>query len=265
MDMNFSGIALAMTHSVLLFAALALGIVLTVLAAMRRVSASTAISIAVVGFFCLVGSVVFHLVFGHGEGSPEPMAGMTFMREHGAYLVAGGILAAGLVLAITLARSTPPAGYERADDGKMARRSPGAAGKADFRSAVDAWYYVVAFGAPAAVVVIAYSAGGFKSMSEGLVVAGVIVVSALVPLWLMVSTRYTIEGDVLLVRSGPVSKKILLGDIRSVTPSHSILSAPALSLRRLDIRYGDRGQVLISPADRDGFLRAIGFEPGTAA
>jgi hypothetical protein len=33
-----------------------------------------------------------------------------------------------------------------------------------------------------------------------------------------------------------------------------------LSLRRLKIRYGKRGWVMVSPADRAGFLKAIGQE-----
>ncbi|WP_191621416.1 PH domain-containing protein [Marinihelvus fidelis] len=129
-----------------------------------------------------------------------------------------------------------------------------------FRSAVDSWYYIVTFGAPLLVIVIAYLEAGFRSFGEALVVLGVVLIAALIPLWLLLSTRYTVQGDELRVRSGPVSKTIAISGIRSVEPSRSILSAPALSLKRLKVAY-DGGQVLVSPADRDGFIRAIGFGP----
>lgn len=129
-----------------------------------------------------------------------------------------------------------------------------------FRSRVDAWFYLLSFGAPVAVVLAAYMETGFRSISEGLVVLAVVVIAVLIPLWLVVSTHYTVQGDELRVRSGPFSRTISISGIRSVDRSRSILSAPALSMRRLKIAHGG-GQVVVSPADRDGFLRAIGFEP----
>ncbi len=71
------------------------------------------------------------------------------------------------------------------------------------------------------------------------------------------STYYEVVGRNLLVRSGPFKKTIPVADIREITPSRNILSSPALSLDRLKIRYGKRAFILVSPEDKEGFLRAI--------
>jgi len=43
-----------------------------------------------------------------------------------------------------------------------------------------------------------------------------------------------------------------------VRPTTSILSAPAASLRgRLEISYGKGSQVIVSPADKEGFLASL--------
>ena len=47
-----------------------------------------------------------------------------------------------------------------------------------------------------------------------------------------------------------------LAAIASVEPTRNPLSSPACSLGRLRIRYGAK-QIMISPLDRVGFLRAL--------
>lgn len=74
--------------------------------------------------------------------------------------------------------------------------------------------------------------------------------------WLFATTGYTFAGEELLVRSGPFSWRVPLAKIDTVKPSRSMLSAPALSLDRLEICYG-RSTILISPADREGFLQDL--------
>ena len=65
---------------------------------------------------------------------------------------------------------------------------------------------------------------------------------------------YEIRDTDLLVRSGPFRWKINLEDIRSIQPSHSLISSPALSLDRLEIRYGSGQVILISPKDHAAFI-----------
>lgn len=73
-------------------------------------------------------------------------------------------------------------------------------------------------------------------------------------------TSYTIDRKVLFVRSGPFRWKVVLDEITSVEATRNPLSSPALSLDRLRIRYGKRRSIMVSPADKAGFLKAIGQE-----
>jgi hypothetical protein len=80
-------------------------------------------------------------------------------------------------------------------------------------------------------------------------------------LWVVLSTRYTIDAVALSVRSGPFRWRVLLSDIGSVSASSSALTGPALSLQRLRVERRDGPALLISPSDPAGFtaeLRARG-------
>lgn len=77
------------------------------------------------------------------------------------------------------------------------------------------------------------------------------------------STFYVVEHGVLRIVSGPFRWKIAISDIVEITPTRNPLSSPALSLDRLKVRYGERRFVLVSPADKDGFVRAIENERPT--
>jgi hypothetical protein len=77
-------------------------------------------------------------------------------------------------------------------------------------------------------------------------------------LWVLYGTGYRVTQDVLLIRCGPFSFRVHLADIESIVPGNSILSSPACSIDRLKIVYGFSQQnIMISPADKPGFLSAI--------
>jgi hypothetical protein len=65
--------------------------------------------------------------------------------------------------------------------------------------------------------------------------------------------RYTLTTDSLNIRCGLVTKSIALDQICGVELSSSCRSAPALSLRRVRIRY-NKGQTLVSPLEREPFI-----------
>ncbi|MDJ0750077.1 MAG: PH domain-containing protein [Woeseiaceae bacterium] len=127
-----------------------------------------------------------------------------------------------------------------------------------FVSKVDGWLI------PVFVVAIA-----------GMLAAFVAVIVGDTPVWLQVvvsvasvlfcallfailkSTYYVVEDGVLRIVSGPFRWKIAVSDIVDVTPTRNPLSSPALSLDRLKVTYGRRRYVLVSPADKDGFVTAI--------
>lgn len=127
-----------------------------------------------------------------------------------------------------------------------------------FRSKVDPWLVGVMMIAPVILSVVFVSVAS----SEGLNIAAIsvgagLVLSTMLTSWVLSSTRYTIARGELSAQSGPFIWTVPLSDIRSVEPSRSLQSAPALSLDRLAIRHGAGGLLLVSPKDRDGFLAAL--------
>ena len=75
--------------------------------------------------------------------------------------------------------------------------------------------------------------------------------------------RYWIADSALHVRASLFRWKIPVDSIVSVKPSRSWMSAPALSLDRLEIQH-KRGTVLISPRDAEDFLRELEQARGDA-
>src|SRR3954447_20482151 len=71
------------------------------------------------------------------------------------------------------------------------------------------------------------------------------------------STRYEVTDREVIVRSPPFRWRIEIEIIESIRPSRSPASSPALSLDRLEIRYGGGRTLLVSPKDREGFLAAV--------
>lgn len=126
-----------------------------------------------------------------------------------------------------------------------------------FRSAIDTWFWVVLVCSDVALVV-AFVMTLASGSTEGVVIVAVVSVVAMgLPLWLAFSTTYTVDANELLIRSGPFRWRVPLAEIESVAPSRSVLSSPALSLDRLEIRYSGGRSVLVSPVEKDAFTRAV--------
>ena len=71
-------------------------------------------------------------------------------------------------------------------------------------------------------------------------------------------TRYVVEGESLTVFYGFFLKKTIpVSSITSIQPSHNALSSPALSLRRLAIRYNKHDEILVSPEEPEAFVAAL--------
>jgi len=60
-----------------------------------------------------------------------------------------------------------------------------------------------------------------------------------------------------MMTSRRTSADFPLRDIRRLTRTRGVLSAPALSLQRLEVQYGRHSAVMISPNDESGFLDAL--------
>lgn len=126
-----------------------------------------------------------------------------------------------------------------------------------FRSRVDTWLAVaLALAAILCVVAAGYLALG--NQSGGLLIAAVLILlGVILPLWMMIPTTYTLNDQDLRVVSGPFRWRIPIREIRSVTRTNNPLSSPALSLDRLRIDYGQTKSLMVSPFDKEGFLRAL--------
>ncbi len=73
-------------------------------------------------------------------------------------------------------------------------------------------------------------------------------------LLLLIPVRYQLGPEALSIRSGVLRWHIPYAQMRSIRPTRSLLSAPALSRDRLEILFGPAGRALISPRDRPAFL-----------
>lgn len=130
-----------------------------------------------------------------------------------------------------------------------------------FKSKVDRWIQILLI----VVIVTEIWAIGTAAMqagdplfTTGMIVLAIAIVGLLV--WLLVGTHYTVDRGILKIVSGPFRWKVPLDQITAVEATKSPLSSPALSLDRMRIRYGKRRRIMISPADKAGFLKAIGHE-----
>ena len=125
-----------------------------------------------------------------------------------------------------------------------------------FHSKVDRWLRVVLFGAAIPPLVAVVAIAVTDSLLHGLMVSPMLLLAVGLPIWLLRTTTYTFDADILLVRSGPFSWRVPIRDIRRVTPTRNPLSSPAFSLDRLRIEYGNRA-LMISPDDKEGFLEEL--------
>jgi membrane protein YdbS with pleckstrin-like domain len=122
------------------------------------------------------------------------------------------------------------------------------------KSKADAWLVAVL-----AVAIVASLFGAAVVLAEGsatsLALAAFIAgVGAGLPIWLLLTTRYTLHGDQLIVQSGPFRWRVPVAEITGITPTSNPLSSPALSLDRLRIDYRRGASLMISPRDKDKFL-----------
>ena len=132
------------------------------------------------------------------------------------------------------------------------------------RSKVD-WWLALALTAPpigaVAVFAAALTSGEPLAWLWGV---GSPAFVALLYLGLLLPVRYGMDDVHLHVQSGQLRQRIPLTEIVEVSPTRNPLSSPALSLDRLQVKFGARmfRSVMISPVDRDGFLEELARRAG---
>ena len=133
-----------------------------------------------------------------------------------------------------------------------------------FKSKTDGWLLALIIFAMVTQM-IGLSAAALQTTDPLVSTALLLVMIAVTGLivWLIVGTHYTVDRNTLRIRSGPFRWTVPVDQITTVEPTRALWSSPALSLDRLRIRWGKRHWILISPADKAGFVRAIGHELNT--
>ena len=75
---------------------------------------------------------------------------------------------------------------------------------------------------------------------------------------MFITTNYTIDGNSLIIKCGfLLNKTIDIKGIKKITETNNPLSAPAISLDRLEISYGTYDSILISPKQKKEFIETI--------
>ncbi len=126
-----------------------------------------------------------------------------------------------------------------------------------YRSKIDKWL-LVTFAVSALASLAAFIPLVYVGLSlSSLVMIPILLMGIGLPLWVLETTAYTLTDRTLVVRCGPFHWDVPLWQITRITITRSPLSSPALSLDRLRIQYTAGAQIMISPDDRDRFLKDL--------
>ena len=91
--------------------------------------------------------------------------------------------------------------------------------------------------------------GSYICFGSGIFTAGLF-------LLLSIPLKYTLVEDRLIIRSGILKQEALYSQITAVKKSRNPLSAPALSLERVEITM-NKGFKLVSPKNREQFIEEL--------
>jgi hypothetical protein len=126
-----------------------------------------------------------------------------------------------------------------------------------FRSRIDLGLAALIFGPLIAACGLVLQRAVARGQIPSMITVGTLAASIGLVAWIFATTAYRLTERELLVTSGPLRVRVPLAEIRRVTRTHSLLSAPALSLQRLEIAYATHGLVVISPKDEAAFLATL--------
>jgi len=119
-----------------------------------------------------------------------------------------------------------------------------------FPSKRDVWLGLLIWG----LVLLAAVPALLKPGKGQLIIMGAVV---LFIGWIWFGTGYEISDDELKIRCGPFRQRIPLQEIKEIKKTRSPLSSPACSLDRMEIKYGKSKRLMISPADKEGFIKML--------
>lgn len=77
-------------------------------------------------------------------------------------------------------------------------------------------------------------------------------------LYLLFTTRYIIDDNLLRIKCGIFSyKPIEIESIKEISKSSNIISSPAASFDRIEIKYGRFDEIILSPKDKLSFANDL--------
>lgn len=122
-----------------------------------------------------------------------------------------------------------------------------------YKSKVAKWYLWTCIGVVAAFIgtlFLCYS-------STWVLLIDVVFIGIAVALMfdILFHTDYTIKGEKLYIRCGILFHMTLpINKISEIAHKSTVLSSPALSAKRIGIRYGLKNWIYISPKDQEDFI-----------
>jgi hypothetical protein len=119
-----------------------------------------------------------------------------------------------------------------------------------YKSKISWWLFGSVFGLLLGFLVV----GIWQAAWLAVVLLGAV---ELLLLRLLTNTYYRLTPGTLYIVCGWPQQAIPVASIKRIVPSNSPASSAALSFDRLEISYNKYDSVLISPADKAGFLAAL--------
>jgi hypothetical protein len=121
----------------------------------------------------------------------------------------------------------------------------------EFKSKVDLWLATALWGSVVICFFPVFIEGGqFIGLAVGIPMAVFIFL-----LW--VNTKYYIRDEHVVIKGVFKDTLIPIASITSVRPTRNPLSAPALSMDRLEINHGKFDFALISPLEKERFMEEL--------
>lgn len=109
------------------------------------------------------------------------------------------------------------------------------------------------------IIIFIFLVLAFATYSSGEISVAITFIPILMLIFILFKgIKYTIDRDQLLVKNSIFgTTKINVSEIRKIKETNNPLSAPAGSLDRILIKYSDSRAVLISPINRDEFIKEL--------
>ena len=127
-----------------------------------------------------------------------------------------------------------------------------------FTSKIDLWLAFLILGSSLLLILVPVWEWIYNDSSTTriLFISLLTIPGSILLLLIFFNIKYSLSEDELFVKNGFSTQSIPLKDITHIIPTNSMLSAPALSLDRIEIKYKG-GNIVISPKDKEGFYHAV--------